>query len=264
VRQKKRKTKYYTFLVIPDNERATYNIRISLTRIRLIISFILLAVILILFGLATYWPLASMYVNYSKLQKDNERLSKSMAQVKEIQGDLERLKKIDQKLRSSLSGYVKLADSDETAAKAEMDPFEQTEMERAIYSSIPTVFPVDGFYTITRGFEVGSFLKEPHLAVDIAGKSGLPVKATADGIVVFSGWTQQEGNMIILQHKYGYMSFYKHNMTNIVQKLEQVAKGQVIALLGGSGEITSGVHLHFEVWKDSKPIDPLQLINIEK
>jgi murein DD-endopeptidase MepM/ murein hydrolase activator NlpD len=224
----------------------------------------LLAMVLILFGLISYWPLASMYLDYNKLKKDNERLSKSMIQVKEIQGDLERLKKIDQKLRSSLSGYVKMVANDDADATAEMDLFEQTERERAIYSSIPTVFPVEGFYTITRGFEVGSFLKEPHLAVDIAGSSGLPVKATADGVVVFSGWTQQEGNVVILQHKFGYMSFYKHNMKNVVQKLEQVKKGQIIALLGGSGEITSGVHLHFEVWKDSRPIDPMQIIKIEK
>jgi murein DD-endopeptidase MepM/ murein hydrolase activator NlpD len=260
--QKKRKTKYYTFLLVPDNERTTHSVRISLTIIRLLFISLLFVIILIVFGLVTYWPLASKFLDYQEVQKENSRLKKGLAKVEELYGDLERMKKFDQKLRSSMSGYVKVVDN--ASSPSETDLFEQTEQERALYSSIPTLFPVDGFYTITRGFEIGSFLKEPHLAIDIAGNSGSPVKATADGVVVFSGWTHQEGNVVILQHKFGYMSFYKHNMKNVVQRMEQVSKGQVIALLGGSGEITSGVHLHFEVWKDSKPIDPMQIISSEK
>ena len=262
--QKKRKTKYYTILLIPDNERTTRTLRFSIRKIRLFFTLALIILVSTAFGLVTYWPLAAMYIDYVDLQKDNERLRKSLAQVKEIQNDLEYVKRGNQKLRSSLSGYVKIIENSDTEPSSEMDLFEQTAQERARYNSIPSIFPVDGFYTITRGFEVGSFLKEPHMAIDIAGKSGLPVKATADGIVVFSGLTHQEGNVIILQHKYGYMSFYKHNMKNIVRNLQQVKKSQVIALLGGSGEITSGVHLHFEVWRDSRPIDPIRLIKNEK
>jgi murein DD-endopeptidase MepM/ murein hydrolase activator NlpD len=264
VHQKKRKTKYYTFLLIPDNERTTHTLRFSIMKIRLFIALSLVLLVSVVFGLVTYWPLATMYTDYVDLQKDNESLRKSLGQVKEIQSDLEYVKKSNQKLRASLSGYVKIVENNDADPASEMDLFEQTAQERAMYNSLPSIFPVEGFYTITRGFEIGSFLKEPHMAIDIAGKSGLPVKATADGIVVFSGWTHQEGNVIILQHKYGYMSFYKHNMKNIVQNLQQVKKGQVIALLGGSGQITSGVHLHFEVWKDSKPIDPIRLIKNEK
>lgn len=264
MRQKKRKTKYYTLLVVPDNERTTHSLRFSLAKIRIIIILVAIVVTLIVFGAITYLPLTKMYLAYSNIEKDNERLRKSLVQVNDIQSDLDKLKKINQKLRSSLSGYVQIVDSENDNNNADLDLFEQTAQERAMFNSIPGIFPVEGFYTITRGFEVGSFLKEPHMAVDIAGNSGMPVKATADGVVVFSGWTPQEGNVIILQHAYEYMSFYKHNMKNIVQSLEHVEKGQVIALLGGSGEITSGVHLHFEVWKDLKPIDPLKLISLEK
>jgi murein DD-endopeptidase MepM/ murein hydrolase activator NlpD len=86
---------------------------------------------------------------------------------------------------------------------------------------------------------------------------GSAVKATADGIVIFTGWTFQEGYVVILKHKYNFFSFYKHNLQNLCQELESVKKGQVIALLGDTGQITSGAHLHFEIWQGSKPIDPM-------
>jgi murein DD-endopeptidase MepM/ murein hydrolase activator NlpD len=121
---------------------------------------------------------------------------------------------------------------------------------------------VDGF--VTRGFETSSLLQEPHMALDIGGVKGSPIKATADGMVIFSGWTFEEGYVIIIEHKFDYYSFYKHNLRNLCSELQYVKKGQVIALLGDSGQISSGAHLHFEIWKGAKPINPEKILRKRK
>ena len=98
--------------------------------------------------------------------------------------------------------------------------------------------------------------------IDIAAEMGSPIKATADGVVVFAGWTFHDGYMVILKHKYNFFSFYKHNQQNLCQDLEYVKKGQVIALLGDTGQITSGAHLHFEIWQGSMPLDPITFLQM--
>jgi murein DD-endopeptidase MepM/ murein hydrolase activator NlpD len=99
-----------------------------------------------------------------------------------------------------------------------------------------------------------------HLGIDIAAAKGTPVKATADGLVIFSGYTVEEGNVVILKHRDNFYSFYKHNLTNLCSELEYVKKGQAIALLGDTGEVSSGAHVHFDIWRGQKPVDPLLYI----
>jgi len=158
-----------------------------------------------------------------------------------------------------LSGYVAMVEEDDNDSDNVLnDDFNNignVKYDRSIFNSIPAELPVEGF--LTRGYETSSILSNAHIGVDIAGTMGSPIKATADGIVIFSGWTFEEGNVVILQHKYNFFSFYKHNLQNLCQELEYVKKGQVIALLGDTGQITSGAHLHFEIWQGSKPVNPM-------
>ena len=120
------------------------------------------------------------------------------------------------------------------------------------------VYPVNGF--VTRGYEDEALLGDAHFGIDIAGPKGAPIKATADGLVIFSGWTYEEGYVIIIKHDLNYFSSYKHNLRNLCQEWETVKKGQVIALLGDTGRISSGPHLHFEIWHGSTPIDPAKYL----
>jgi murein DD-endopeptidase MepM/ murein hydrolase activator NlpD len=225
LKAKKRKTKHYTFLA----------------------------------GAATYWKVAEVALEYNNLLVENIRLKKSLVKVEELKTDIDKLKKVDQKLRGSLSGYISIVEERGTdptdVLSTGMDQMFGLKDDRSLFNSIPTEVPMDGF--ITRGFETSSILSNAHIGIDVAGKVGTPIKATADGIVLFSGWTFQDGYIVILKHKYNYFSFYKHNIQNLCQELEQVKKGQVIALLGDTGQITSGAHLHFEIWQGSKPLDPM-------
>ncbi|HPG39250.1 MAG TPA: M23 family metallopeptidase [bacterium] len=123
---------------------------------------------------------------------------------------------------------------------------------------IPTFLPVEG--VLSNDYSNLTFEgKSNHLGIDIAGERGALVKSAADGIVVFAGWTYNLGNLVIIYHGNGYFTYYGHNQRLIVERNSLVKKGDNIALLGNSG-ISSGHHLHFEIWKDGVPLDPKQYL----
>ena len=106
--------------------------------------------------------------------------------------------------------------------------------------------------------------EEKHYAVDIAVAEQTPVKAVADGTVFFSEWTAQTGNVIIVEHNYGLISVYKHNSSLTKQQGDLVKAGEVIAIAGNTGEYTTGYHLHFELWSDGYPVNPMNFIDFEQ
>lgn len=105
--------------------------------------------------------------------------------------------------------------------------------------------------------------KEKHYAVDIVVAKDTPIKATADGVVVFGEWTASTGYVIILEHSYGLISIYKHCSTLTKDQGDLVKSGEVIATAGNTGEFTTGPHLHFELWNDGYPINPTNFIDFK-
>ena len=105
--------------------------------------------------------------------------------------------------------------------------------------------------------------KENHFAIDIAVDTGTPIKAISDGRVVLSEWTMETGHVIIIDHGDMLLSVYKHNSSLVKKQNELVAAGEVIALSGNQGTLTTGPHLHFELWKNGAPIDPEQFFNFK-
>ena len=100
-----------------------------------------------------------------------------------------------------------------------------------------------------------------HYGVDVTAPLGAPVKAVADGTVIFAGWTADTGYVILLEHSYGLISVYKHNSSLSKEQGQRVKAGEVIASVGDSGQDSTGPHLHFELWSDSYPVNPTDFIN---
>ena len=122
--------------------------------------------------------------------------------------------------------------------------------------AFPAILPTEGY--ITRGYEV----ERSHFGIDIAGKTGTPIVAAANGNIVFSGWTHDDGYVVIISHSAGFMTFYKHNESLLKSSGSFVRRGEQIATLGNSGVTSAGPHLHFEVWKDGITVDPsIYMIN---
>lgn len=117
------------------------------------------------------------------------------------------------------------------------------------------------FFTPVKGIITASFnTSEGHYGVDIAAKENEPIKATLDGTVLFSGWTLETGYTIQIQHTNNLVSTYKHCSVLMKKEGQYVKAGEVIAVIGNSGEQTSGPHLHFELWYNGTPIDPQEYI----
>lgn len=114
--------------------------------------------------------------------------------------------------------------------------------------------PVNGI--VTKEFDS----EGSHYGIDIVAKENEPIKATLEGKVIFTGWTTEFGHIIALQHKDNLVSIYKHNAALLKKVGNFVQAGEVIALMGNSGEFSQGPHLHFELWHDLIPLNPLQYI----
>ncbi len=129
--------------------------------------------------------------------------------------------------------------------------------QRDVYLATPKGWPVDGHITSPFGERIHpqTGKAEYHTGVDIAAEPGRPVRATADGIVSFAGWSGGNGNLVVLEHGNGYSTFYAHNRLVAVKVGQKIRRGEVISYIGSTGNST-GPHCHYEVWHDGKAVDP--------
>ncbi len=104
---------------------------------------------------------------------------------------------------------------------------------------------------------------EKHYAIDVAVPKDTPIKAAADGTVIFADWTADTGYVMILDHGFNILTIYKHNASLTKQQGELVKAGEVIATAGSTGDLSTGPHLHFELWRDGYSIDPSLFIDFE-
>lgn len=142
----------------------------------------------------------------------------------------------------------------EMVAQEDKYNFLETATSKANYALFP---PLKG--PLSEGYN----LKDRHYGVDIVAAHNAPVKSVADGTVIFAGWTSQTGNVIIVEHSYGLLSVYKHNASLTKEQGERVKKGEVIATAGSTGEFSTGPHLHFELWSEGQPVNPIDFIDFQ-
>ena len=103
-------------------------------------------------------------------------------------------------------------------------------------------------------------LAEKHYGVDIAASKESIVKSVLEGTVIFADWTTETGHTIAIQHSGNLISVYKHNSTLLKQVGSLLKAGEPIAVSGDSGELSSGPHLHFELWHNGTPVDPEEYV----
>lgn len=118
--------------------------------------------------------------------------------------------------------------------------------------------PIEGlhFFTPVTGVISQGYDPAVHPYIDIAAPEGSVVKATLDGTVIFAGWSDEAGHTIQIQHEGDIVSIYKHNEKLLKKAGDKVTAGSPIALVGNTGELTTGDHLHFELWHKGQTVDP--------
>ena len=139
--------------------------------------------------------------------------------------------------------------------------------QRSLYHATPNMWPTEGSITSLFGYrfdpmgrvdgETGEF----HAGVDIANAPDTLIYATADGTVRLSGWSHGYGRMIAIDHGYGVSTVYGHTSKALVKVGDRVTRGQVIAYMGTTGRST-GAHLHYEVWRNGKPVNPMMFLRV--
>ena len=141
----------------------------------------------------------------------------------------------------------------------ELDDFFKN--QKSFLSSTPSIWPTRGWVTSSFGFRKSPFtgLREKHEGWDIAARSGAPVRATADGVVVVEGREYGYGNLVEVDHGYGIVTRYGHNSKHLVKVGDRVKRGQVVSLVGNTGRST-GPHLHYEILLNGVPVSPKNYI----
>lgn len=140
-------------------------------------------------------------------------------------------------------------ETDQAASPINVSPREKS-LEQIYFSP-----PISG--TITASFNKD----KNHFGVDVVAPKNTPIKAALDGWIIFSDWTLETGNTIAIQHANNIVTFYKHNSSLLKKSGSFVRAGEVIAIIGNTGELSDGPHLHFELWHEGKPINPADFID---
>ena len=240
----------FTFFIVPDDDSETRSFTLGKTLIKILILIPFLALIALFTVSIIFIP---KIFNYDSLSKKYEVLISERVKVLNLTKSLEKLAHMDEFVRNSLGVDFHFSEIPKTTDSVLMVIPGNNMI--SLLDNIPSFPPVEGF--ISQRMESTLFnIDKSHGGIDIVAKEGTPIKSASSGVIVFSGWTYEMGNLIIIYHGDGYITHYGHNQKNLVSRLDVVKRGDVIGYVGNTG-ISSGPHLHFEVWKGDNSIDPL-------
>jgi murein DD-endopeptidase MepM/ murein hydrolase activator NlpD len=133
-------------------------------------------------------------------------------------------------------------------------------VQKDIYLATSKGYPVPGKVTSGYGKRENPITRmaDFHSGIDISASSGTPIRATADGVVSYSGWTAPSGNVVILKHGFGFSTVYARNKNNVVKVGQKIKRGDHLGYVGSTGNST-GPHVHYEIWAKGKAVNPRDL-----
>jgi murein DD-endopeptidase MepM/ murein hydrolase activator NlpD len=255
-----------TIMVIPHSRFSSRSIKTP---------FILIALVCILstMGVAYTISLTAHAVEYFRLKREYASMNK---EFKEMASTMTALKESETRFRQLFalgskkevlvnytpdeSGSIDL-DVLKAQVNSSMDSVKEIKAylakQRDRFMSTPQGWPADGRITSGFGMRIHPITGERklHTGDDISVSRGTPLHATADGIVSFADRNAGNGNIVVIEHGYGYSTVYAHDSKILVHAGEKVKRGEVVALSGSTGTST-GPHVHYEVWKNGKSVDP--------
>jgi len=245
------KPEKYTIMFIPDDESVSKTFHLSRKAIRISIYALVATLLALSIFIYIYAPKVANYIN---IKKQYDQFAAERIKVLELTRNLERLQQMDNMVRGSLGTKLDIDAKPEVADTLTGATIDNT-AQLSYLDNIPSVAPIQGYVT-QRSRKQSLFIQKHHYGIDIVANAGEPILASASGVVIFSGWTYEFGNLIIIYHGDDYFTHYGHNQQNLINPREIVTRGEIIGLVGSTG-VSSGPHLHFEIWKEFIAVDPL-------
>ena len=271
--------KYRLVVLNEDTFEERFSLKLSRLNVFVLGGFFSILLVALTIVLIAFTPIKEYIPGYSSSKLKADALNATL-KADSLKTQLTILENYTKALRPVLTGELKpeavdslllqqekrvIDESELNATKAdslfreEVDSRDRFPIINNIQSNVKVVFfaPLNG--QVSQSFDPVS----KHYAVDIIADAGSPVKAIADGTVIFSGWTTDTGYVIILKHSNNYISVYKHNGNLLKEQSDFVQSGEAIASVGSTGELTTGPHLHFELWSDGYAVDPFKYIDFK-
>lgn len=272
--------RYRLIILNEDTFEEKFSLRLTRLNTFVLISLFALVMITITAAIIAFTPLREYIPGYSRdvgLRQRNLELVKELDSLEYalqthdnyldrvqqvLVGDIqpEELKDLDS-LQSD-STIVQEADMlepsrEDSLLRAQVDREDRYNIIEGARTKTNFVFYVPVSGPISEGYDA----EERHYAVDVVAKGGTPIKAAADGTVIYAGWNVETGHTILLEHSYGLITVYKHARRLTKEQNDKVKAGEVIGEVGSTGELSSGPHLHFELWSNGYPLNPTNFIN---
>ena len=217
-------------------------------------------------------PLKEYFRGYTSIELRDNAVENSM-KLDSLESLYISQSKYIKSLKDILSGNISFEDLDQNTENTESNSLEleivKTNLDDSLLRALVdeedkyNAFDLQGerfttvlFPPVKGGLSSGFDYESKHYGVDIAMPENSPVHSISEGIVVFAEWTSETGFVIILEHLNGLTSIYKHNSSIIKTQGDRIETGEIIAFTGNTGSLTTGPHLHFELWFRGEPVDP--------
>ena len=269
----------YRLIIYNDTSFQTvWTIRLSPLRVFTFLSLFSAFMIFLVIFLVASTPLKEYIPGYPKAEY-REMLLKNRLLVDSLEKELVVRDRFFSNIKSVISGEVpqdiatENQQVDEKKTRIDYKPynsdsvFQDKILEERLNVSTPSGLDQAGtpetlhFFLPVKGLVTNRFdARKGHYGVDLVGQPNSRISAVLGGTVLFAGWTMETGNVIYLLHENNLTSAYKHNAELLKKSGEAVKPGEAIAIIGNSGEQSTGPHLHFELWYNGKPIDPEKYI----
>ena len=260
----------YRLIIIDDETlEKLRSLRISKRAIFAIASLVVLGISILTASLIYLTPLKTTVPGYAEFE-NNPEFQEISRQVDRMSTAMEAQSSYIAQLQQLISGTpaeildsISAADDLDLGILNDYEDYEQVDNQSpTTQSSRPISINEILFIKPVQGTISADFLESrEHLGIDIVCPLNSPVKSTLPGYVIVADWTMKTGHTIGVQHSDGLVSFYKHNNALLKHVGDYVLGGEVIAMTGNTGDLTDGPHLHFELWRSGKPIDPSRYIS---
>lgn len=278
---KEHKTSNFRLAIIDDqSHKQLVTLHFSRTTLFIAIISVLVTLGAIIFSIIAYTPMRTFIPGYPDARSKKAAIQNAITidsletviykwglyseNLKRVMEGMDPVK-IDSMVNASMPSAVTDADMDEIMRRDSLLREKVKEEEQFGISTErqKRKLPIEGmhFFCPLKGVISQAYNPVSHPYVDITAPEGSVVKAILDGTVIYSGWSEDYGHTIQLQHEEDIVSIYKHNEKLLKKTGDKVTAGAPIALVGNSGDLTTGTHLHLELWHQGSAVDPAKYIN---